>query len=319
MLFDNKWECLVHCTLQITILKIDNVKLRNYKKIETPNSLQKIINDFEKRIDYKINNNDDTDYLYFDTDCNYDNYNVHINDWIKKYNLTISIFHSHGNDCDHDKNTELYYLGKYAIDYTLANIKNMSKEDILEHILNKSNVKIIKKMEDVIDLKIIELLKEQRDGVDKILMSEIKEVLGQLDNCIYDSWNTIDDCDDSDESWENKEYKLFQETREYIIDFIDDNILTLTKIYKKIYRKIKLISIECPEPAVSMWILRHLVYDIYENSKNYNYRIFNFIMGLCSRRTKMSRLIDYATYFPLDDCFIIDITDQNKKGKEREI
>jgi hypothetical protein len=154
-----------HGELQISILKIGDINEYEYEPTKENEviPLNEIINDFEKRVNCKINGGCDSNCLDFDTNYGYNFYSKHFDAWINKYDLTISIFHSYGDDADYGDRTELYYLGKYAIDYTIKNIHNVHIDDILSHVLNKTNIEIIKKMQKDIDEKVIQLLKIQRN------------------------------------------------------------------------------------------------------------------------------------------------------------
>jgi hypothetical protein len=151
-------------TLQIVILKIGDINLGDYaptkKNHLTP--LKEIISDFEGYVDVSINGKCDLGCLDFDTNYGYEKYYaIHFDVWIKKFDLTVSIFHSYGNDNDHGDRTELYYLGKYASKYTLENIHNVVIDDIIAHTLTKANVDIILKMQSKMHSKMVKLLKKQ--------------------------------------------------------------------------------------------------------------------------------------------------------------
>lgn len=149
--------------LQISILKIGDIDTHKYKPSDNNELIpvNEIIHDFEKRVGCKINGDCDLECLDFDTNYGYDFYSTHFEDWINKYDLTVSIFHSYESDADHGDRTELYYLGKYAVKYTLDDIHIIHIDDIVDHTLNKNNANIIKKMQKDIRKKVVELLKEQ--------------------------------------------------------------------------------------------------------------------------------------------------------------
>jgi hypothetical protein len=155
--------------LEICILRIGNTKLHKYKPKKNNNlvPLKEIIGDFESRVDSEINGECDFGCLDFDTNYSYKCYSDHFDEWIKKYDLTISIYHSYGDDSDYGDRTELYYLGKYATNYTLDKINDIHMDDIIAYTLNKTNAIIINKMQKDIHKKVIQLLKQQCVNTEK--------------------------------------------------------------------------------------------------------------------------------------------------------
>lgn len=156
-----------HGFLQISIIRVGDHEFNAYAPTKKNKliPINKIINDYEKRVKQTIVGDCDFGCLDFKTNYNYEYFSDHFDDWIEKYDLTISIFHSFENDADYGDRTELYYLGRYAVDYTLDNIDDIHTDDILDHTLTETNQKIIKKMRADINKKIIQLLEQQRDDI----------------------------------------------------------------------------------------------------------------------------------------------------------
>ena len=104
---------------------------------------------------------------------------------------------------------------------------------------------------------------------------EIKKRLQQLDNCIYNEWNLIDDSDEEDSIGCKKYKNELKKNRSKILNLVKNSLNGNIGAIEKINNNFQLGKYAEVE---SMWILRFLVYNPEEKYLDNSY--FYYIMAL---------------------------------------
>lgn len=147
--------------LRLSIMNIAGTNFSEYKptKKNKLKSIKKIFRYYEKNIGIRglIKNNT----VEFRTNNGYDYYNYFIEEWAKKYNLTISVHHYYLNRLDYRDVDDFYYLGHLAKNYAHKNFYSISLDNHIKYSLNKNDAVIIKNMLKKIERKTKKILASQ--------------------------------------------------------------------------------------------------------------------------------------------------------------